>query len=47
MKKYTRADVSEQELEDLVRRGAELIEDGLVFVDHQKQAAGGRLYIRA
>ena len=43
MKKYTRADISEQELEDLVRRGAELIEDGLVYVDHQKQAAGGRL----
>jgi hypothetical protein len=43
MKKYTRADISEQELEDLVRRGAELIEEGLVYVDHQKQAAGGRL----
>lgn len=43
MKKYTRADVSELELEDLIRRGPELIEEGLVYVDHQKQAAGGRL----
>jgi hypothetical protein len=43
MKKYTKADVSEQELEDIVRRSADLIEEGLVYVDHQKQAAGGRL----
>jgi hypothetical protein len=43
MKKYTKADVSEQELEDVVRRNAELIEEGLVYVDHQKPAAGGRL----
>jgi Endonuclease NucS len=43
MKKYTRTDISEQELEDLVRRGPELIEEGLVYVDHQKPAAGGRL----
>jgi hypothetical protein len=43
MKKYTRDDVSELELEDLVRRGAELIEEGLVYVDHQTRAAGGRL----
>ena len=43
MKKYTKADVSEQQLEDIVRRNAELIEEGLVYVDHQKQAGGGRL----
>jgi hypothetical protein len=43
MRKYTKTDVSEQELEDLVRRHAELIEEGLVYVDHQKPAAGGRL----
>src|SRR3990170_2588775 len=43
MKRYTKADVSEQELEDLVRRHAGLIEDGLVYVDHQKPAARGRL----
>lgn len=43
MKKYTKADVSEQELEDSVRRNAGLIEEGLIYVDHQKPAAGGRL----
>ena len=43
MKKYRKADVSEQELEDIVRRNTGLIEEGLVYVDHQKPAAGGRL----
>lgn len=43
MKKYKKADVSEQELEDLVRRNTGLIEEGLIYVDHQKPAAGGRL----
>jgi len=43
MKKYTKAVVSELELEDLVRRHAEQIEEGLAYVDHQKPAAGGRL----
>ncbi len=43
MKKFTKADVSEQELEDLVRRHAEQLEEGLAYVDHQKPAAGGRL----
>ncbi len=43
MKKYTKADVSKQELEDIVRRNTGLIEEGLVYVDHQKPAAGGRL----
>lgn len=43
MKKYTKADVSEQQLEDIVRRNAGMIEEGLVYVDHQKPAAGGRL----
>lgn len=43
MKKYNKADVSEQELEDIVRRNAELIEEGLVYVDHQKATVGGRL----
>jgi len=40
---YTKADVSEQQLEDLVRRNAGLIEEGLVYVDHQQPAPGGRL----
>jgi hypothetical protein len=43
MKSYTKVDVSEVLLEDLVRRNPNLIEDGLVYVDHQKPAAGGRL----
>ncbi len=43
MKKYCKVDVSEQVLEDLVRQNAELIEEGLIYVDHQKHAAGGRL----
>lgn len=43
MPKYKKVDVTEQQLEDLVRRHAEDIEDGLVYVDHQMQVAGGRL----
>ena len=43
MKKYTKADVLEQQLEDIVRRNPGLIEEGLVYVDHQRPAAGGRL----
>jgi predicted DNA-binding protein (MmcQ/YjbR family) len=43
MPKYKKVDVSEQQLEDLIRQSSDLIEEGLVFVDHQKQAAGGRL----
>lgn len=43
MPKYKKIDVSEQQLEDLIRNNADLIEEGLAFVDHQKQAAGGRL----
>lgn len=45
MKKYTKADVAEQQLEELVRRHSGMIEKGLVYVDHQKPAAGGRLDI--
>ncbi len=43
MKSYEKVDVSEQQLEDLVRRHAGTIEEGLGYVDHQMQAAGGRL----
>ncbi len=43
MKPYKKVDVSEQQLEDLVRRHTGTIEEGLGYVDHQKQAAGGRL----
>jgi hypothetical protein len=43
MKSYSKVDVSEQELEDLVRQHSGMIEEGLVYVDHQQPAAGGRL----
>ncbi len=35
MEKYTNVEVSETQLEDLVRRLPELIEADLAFVDHQ------------
>ena len=43
MKKYRRTDVSESQLEEMVRQGAELIEAGLRFVDHQTFAGRGPL----
>ncbi len=43
MPKYKKVDVSEQQLEDLIRQNSDQIEEGLSFVDHQQQAAGGRL----
>lgn len=43
MKKFAKVKVSEQELEDLVRRNVGQIEEGLVYVDHQKSTdSGGR-----
>jgi hypothetical protein len=43
MRKYKVVDVSEAQLEDLVRRAPELIEVGLRFVDHQAFTARGPL----
>ncbi len=43
MKRYIKVDVSEQELEDLIRQHAWTLEEGLIYIDHQKPAAGGRL----
>ncbi len=43
MRKYRVADVSETELEDLVRQAPGLIEAGLKFVDHQAFTARGPL----
>lgn len=44
MPKYKKVEVSEQQLEDLVRQYAAEIEEGLVYLDHQKwTSAGGRL----
>jgi hypothetical protein len=43
MRKYRVVEVSETELEDLVRRAPELIEEGLKFVDHQAFTTRGPL----
>ncbi|EMJ89495.1 hypothetical protein [Leptospira meyeri] len=43
MKKYTQVDMNEKGLEDLVSQGAELIEPGLLFVDHQRTTDKGRM----
>ncbi len=43
MAKYNKVDVSEQQLEDLVRQHTHDIEEGLSYVDHQKQTDTGRL----
>jgi hypothetical protein len=43
MAKYQQIDVSEQLLEDLVRQNADLIEEGLVYVHHQRITGSGRL----
>jgi hypothetical protein len=43
MKTYKKVDVAEQQLEDVVRRYASMIEEGLVYVDHQRHTAEGRL----
>lgn len=43
MKKYRNVEVSEAQLEDLVRRGPELIEAGLKFIDHQTSTTRGPL----
>jgi len=43
MKRYKQVDVSEALLEDLARTGADLIEEGLKYVDHQRRTEKGRL----
>lgn len=43
MKSYTKVEISEAALEDLIRQNPTLVEDGLVYVDHQNIAAGKRL----
>ena len=40
---YIKVDVLEQQLEDLVRRYTGQIENGLIYVQHQRQTDGGRL----
>lgn len=43
MPKYTNIDVSEQQLEDLVRQHVDLLEEGLGYVGHQRFTESGRL----
>ena len=43
MKKYKTVGVTEAQLEDLIRQGPELIEEGLRFVDHQASTGRGPL----
>lgn len=43
MKKFKYVEVSEKELEDLVRQAPDAIEDGLSYVDHQKPTNRGPL----
>jgi hypothetical protein len=45
MKKYKSIEVSEKQLEDLIRQGADLIEEGLRYVDHQRMTDRGPLDI--
>ncbi len=40
---YKKIDISERQLEDLVRQHPSLIEEGMVHLTHQTQTPGGRL----
>lgn len=43
MKKYKVVEVTEKKLEEMVRRGADLIEEELRYIDHQKRTERGPL----
>jgi len=43
MRKYKVVEVSEKELEEMVRKGSDLIEEGLRYVDHQRRTERGPL----
>lgn len=43
MRKYEIVEISETKLEDLIRQGSHLIEDGLRYIGHQKSTDRGRL----
>lgn len=43
MKKYKPIEVSEKQLEDLIRQGANLIEEGVRYIDHQRNTERGPL----
>ena len=43
MRKYKAVDVSETQLEEMVRKAPDLIEEGLRYIDHQKRTERGPL----
>ena len=43
MRKYSVVDVSEKQLEEMIRQSPESIEDGLRYIDHQKRTERGPL----
>ncbi len=43
MKKYKSIEVSEKQLEDLIRQGANSIEEGVRYIDHQRNTGRGPL----
>lgn len=43
MRKYKAVDVSEKQLEEMVRKAPDLIEEGLKYIDHQKRTDRGPL----
>jgi len=43
MKKYKVIDISETQVEEMIRKAPNLIEEGLRYVDHQKRAGRGPL----
>jgi len=43
MKKYKTVEITEKQLEDLIRQGTELIEEGLRYIDHQRATDRGPL----
>lgn len=43
MRKYKSVDVSEKNLEEMVRKAPDLIEEGLKYIDHQKKTDRGPL----
>ncbi len=43
MRKYKPVDVAERQLEEMIRKAPDLIEDGLKYVDHQKRTDRGPL----
>lgn len=45
MLKYERSDLSEKELEDRIIKNPDLIESGLIYLEHQRHTTGGRLDI--